>query len=795
MTEERFDELLNEMRGERALPEEVTAACDRVWREISGGGAAVACAELRPELAAYLAGSLTESRRLLVDDHLGRCAACRRSLSELKGETQVIAMPQRRSSSLPKWTRWAIAAGVAIGALYLGRDSIDVALAPSGPRATVVSVSGALYRLPDRALQAGAALNERDVVRTTAGSHAILQLTDGSRVEVNERTELYVEAAWSGETVRLNRGDIFVEAAKQRRGRLRVVTNDSIAAVKGTVFAVSSGAAGSLVSVVEGSVAVTQPGSQRLVTAGKQAASNPALEPVKFRQAIAWSQDVEKYYGLVNELGKVEKEIFGSSGAPRTEARLLRYLPAGAIVYVAIPNLDGAIRQGLYLFEQRAKENATLNEWWSSDEGQELKKTLDRLQSVTPLLGAEVIFVLAKDQRSAKGFTPLVLAEIQPGREDTLRQAVDRVLGDHQGKIPYKIAQNLLMFSNGPAQLGGGASSPFAAEIARRYQRGVSWLAGVDLSVVGSHFGAAGASSLLGVENMRYLFFEQGAGGGRDENEATLAFQGARVGMASWLAAPGSSGSTEYISSEAVAALAASTRDPRQALDELFASIGQTDLSAHVSQFEAETGVKLGADIAASLGTDFSVAIERPSIPIPGWVAALEVVRPEALNVAVKRLVEAMNRHAGSESKLVVAEESVNGRSWSSMKLGLAGTSLYWTYDRGYMILSMDRALAARAISTRDSGLSLVRSSAFQQRFPATNGMHHSGFLWVNTNGILAQLAGLVESPALKNLMTSREPVLVVLDGETERIRASSRTRLTSLLLDLTLAPGAGAKL
>jgi hypothetical protein len=556
---------------------------------------------------------------------------------------------------------------------------------------------------------------------------------------------------------------------------------------------VSSGAAGSLVSVVEGSVAVTQPGSQRLVTAGKQAASNPALEPVKFRQAVAWSQDAEKYYALVNELSSVEKQIFGSASAvPRTEARLLRYLPVGAMVYVAIPNLDGAIRQGLYLFEQRAKENATLNEWWSSDEGQELKKTLDRLQAVTPLLGAEVIFVLAK---GAKGITPIVLAEIQPGRQDALREAMDRVLADHRGQIPYKIAQDLLIFSNGPAPLGGGASSPFAAEIALRYQRGVNWLAGVDLSAVGSHFPASGASSLLGLENMRYLFFEQGAGGGRDENEATLTFQGARVGMASWLAAPGSSGSTEYISSEAVAALAASTRDPRQALDELLASIGQTGFSAHIGEFEAETGVKLDADIVASLGTDFSVAIERPSLPVPGWVAALEVVRPEALNEAVKRMVDAMNRHTGSEGKLAVAEENVNGRVWNSVKTGMAGTSVYWTYDRGYMILSMDRALAARAISTRESGLSLVRSAVFQQRFPATNGMHHSGFLWVNTNGILAELAGLVQSPALKNLMTSREPVLVVLDGETERIRAASRTRLTSLLLDLTLAPGAGAKL
>src|SRR5205085_9611992 len=128
-----------------------------------------------------------------------------------------------------------------------------------------------------------------------------LQLGDGSRVELNQRTELSVHAAWSGQTIRLDRGDVIVQAARQRRGHLRVITRDSVAAVKGTVFAVSSGSAGSLVSVVEGSVAVSQPGAERILTAGRQAATNSSLEQVKVRQAISWSQDVEKYYTLLAE--------------------------------------------------------------------------------------------------------------------------------------------------------------------------------------------------------------------------------------------------------------------------------------------------------------------------------------------------------------------------------------------------------------------------------------------------------------------------------------------------------------
>jgi hypothetical protein len=124
------------------------------------------------------------------------------------------------------------------------------------------------------------------------------------------------------------------------------------------------------------------------------------------------------------------------------------------------------------------------------------------------------------------------------------------------------------------------------------------------------------------------------------------------------------------------------------------------------------------------------------------------------------------------------------------VQAGFSPITVHWTYDRGYLIASMDRGLAARAITLRESGSSLVRSASFQQRLPATAGLHHSGFLWVNTNGILADLAGLVQSPAIKSLMGSREPLLVVLDGETERIRAASRNRLTSLILEAMLLQG-----
>ena len=85
------------------------------------------------------------------------------------------------------------------------------------------------------------------------------------------------------------------------------------------------------------------------------------------------------------------------------------------------------------------------------------------------------------------------------------------------------------------SHLGQGASTPFAAGIADRYQRGAGWLIAVDAAPVIQM--AAGDDAppikLAGMAGVKYLFLEQRAPGGADENEVTLTFQDARTGMAS----------------------------------------------------------------------------------------------------------------------------------------------------------------------------------------------------------------------------------------------------------------------
>jgi hypothetical protein len=797
MSEDRLDQILNEMKNESVPAEEAAAARARVWQKLASADPAL-CTEFRASLHEYAAGGLESSRRLLLEDHLSRCTGCRRAMAELHGMRKAEPMPAVRSRALPVWSRWAIAAGVAGVVLYLGRGPLDTALAPSGPRATVVNVAGSLYKLPQGALTAGATLTDGEVVRTGYGARAVLRLADGSLVEANERTELSVIAAWSGQSIRLERGDIIVRAAKQRRGHLRVVTRDSVASVKGTVFAVSTGLAGSLVSVVEGSVQVAQPGGERLLSPGQLAASSTTLEGVPVRETVAWSQNAEQYYAVLAELAKIGKIVAQTATpAPRTQSKLLPYVPAGTFLYLAAPNFGDAIQQTVSLIEQRAQENATLREWWASADKERIKLLIGKVQSISPLIGGEIVFVLSRTPL-ATAPVPALLAEVQSEKQEALKQSLAQVFSG--AAVSYRVSGGLLVISDSPshlstvlAGLGQGAGSPFAAEIVARYQGGVGLLFAFDVASVST---TSRATAAMGVNKLKYIFFEQRSVQGNEEMQAAVVFDGARTGVASWLASPGPAGSAEYISSDAVLAVSAATRNPREAFEEFAGLLGRVDpnFSQGLAQIESQTGVSLANDVAAALGTDFTFAVERPTIPIPGWVAALEVSQPSLIDSAIRRFAATVNgklAQLGKPAAVALEEQVVNGRTWMTLRpsLGLALT-LTWTYDRGYMIVSTDRGLALQAIATRDSGLFLVRSEKFRAQLPASTGLHQSGFFWLNTQGPLADAAGLLGRGPLKALLESREPIIVVVNGEAERIQAASRTRLMSMLFTTMLAGG-----
>ena len=100
MSEDRLERALQQMKEEDVDARTLEAARARVWGNMTNTGNAT-CAEFRPDLRAYLANELGGGRRILVEDHLGRCAACRARIAasgwERVGERHAIGRQASRT--------------------------------------------------------------------------------------------------------------------------------------------------------------------------------------------------------------------------------------------------------------------------------------------------------------------------------------------------------------------------------------------------------------------------------------------------------------------------------------------------------------------------------------------------------------------------------------------------------------------------------------------------------------------------------------------------------------------------
>jgi hypothetical protein len=419
---------------------------------------------------------------------------------------------------------------------------------------------------------------------------------------------------------------------------------------------------------------------------------------------------------------------------------------------------------------------------------------------VSPLLGEEIVVCVSFVANSEA--VPMLMARVQPSMRPELTTTLQRVFAEAGETASYSISDDLLLVSDSPAHLswaaanlGRGAGSSFAAAIKERYQRGVGWLIGMDASSLITMAAEEDAPpvELAAMVGLKYLFLEQRAPAGAEENEATFTFQGPRTGMASWLADAGSGGAAEYLPADALLAGSVSTREPWQLFAELTAQItkSEPDFATGLATLDEKLGAGFVQNLISALGTEAALAVTGLSTSGPTWMLTIVANNPWVIDSSLLKLVEAFNAELGPDEqgkRIVLQQESAGGRTWNTLKPGGLPLSITWTYDAGYMVAASDRAVAERAIATRIAGSQLVWSPGFLAQLPSSAGLHPSAFAWLNTKGAaFAMLSQLAPSPAVGELIAGRDPILVVFNGSAEQIHAGSRTRISGLIMDLML--------
>jgi uncharacterized protein (TIGR03435 family) len=129
----------------------------------------------------------------------------------------------------------------------------------------------------------------------------VLELRDGSRIEMRSHTELSLDRLDDGIRIRLTSGGIIVNAAEQRTGHLYVQTKDMLVSVVGTVFLVNADEQGSRVAVIQGEVRVQQGTSEKKLLPGEQVITNPKIAPQSMAIELMWSRRAEAHMALLKQ--------------------------------------------------------------------------------------------------------------------------------------------------------------------------------------------------------------------------------------------------------------------------------------------------------------------------------------------------------------------------------------------------------------------------------------------------------------------------------------------------------------
>jgi hypothetical protein len=456
-----LDNATTEMRNEDIDSAVVNEAAERVWARLAVEASGRirtdtpaterigSCADFQSLVPAYLTGSLSEARSLLLVDHTHECIPCRKAMKDARSRYANRMAPARKAAVTHRYSiqpvvlRWGIAAALIIGVGLIALPFIQ-RWAPLGGEleATVQAAEGQVYQIADTRsapITSGERLQKGDRIRTAKDAHAFVRLGDGSVIEMKDRSEFSLSKNSLGTTIHLNRGAIVVEAAKQGKQHLFVDTGDATrVSVTGTVFSVNSGTKGSRVSVIEGEVHMDHAGSERVLRGGEQATTNAAIEKIPVKDEVAWSRKAARYAETLAAFTSLNKEL-GKVAQPgvRNSTHLLDLMPENTIVYAALPNLTATIVESHRIMQERINQNAALREWWEKEEGGHRGPNVDQvigsIREFGDYLGDEIAVSVSMDEKG-EPVAPLVLAELKnsAGFQQFVEQQIAKYAGNAQ---------------------------------------------------------------------------------------------------------------------------------------------------------------------------------------------------------------------------------------------------------------------------------------------------------------------------------------------------------------------------
>jgi hypothetical protein len=304
---------------------------------------------------------------------------------------------------------------------------------------------------------------------------------------------------------------------------------------------------------------------------------------------------------------------------------------------------------------------------------------------------------------------------------------------------------------------------------------------------------------------VQYLILERKDVNGQTQNQAALTFNHTRRGLASLIGAPGPMGSLDFVSPDASLATSIVIRNPNELVGELLSIVEQhdPDVTTKIEEFQRDSGINVMNDIAQSLGSEATFALDGPLLPVPSWKLSVEVYSPDRLQYSIQKLVDYFDKQPGNTTKLHLTSAQSGSRTFYTITADNAqgGTSpfeVHYTFVDSYLIAAPSQNLLVTAIQNRTTGYTLARSQNFRNQLPNNGNPYFSGILYHNVGSLVGPLVDKLKSvngisadqhQAIDALKANSGPGLIYAYGQDDRIVLSANGSLFGFSLDSLALP------
>jgi type II secretory pathway pseudopilin PulG len=537
-----------------------------------------------------------------------------------------------------------------------------------------------------------------------------------------------------------------------------------------------------------------------------------ATPPAPQKAAPSWSEELNKYPGLIPEFSRLVDKLQHDIQfpPPRTDSTLVPLLPPSTMSFAAFPNYGGVANQLLALLHQELQESSVFRDWWQHGQiaasGPKIEEALDKFSQLNQYLGDEIVFSGSTDGNDRN---VLIVAEVRkPGLKNFLQQALAQIAGKSQSHVRILdlqelasaqdtkssdelivlvrpdyvvVSLNLATLRAFNTRLAGTnrefPSTPFGRRVLQEYQGGLTVLAAADLHTILSQLPASfrenASFQQSGFSDVKYVVWDHKRLDGQDVSQSELSFNNPRHSAASWLANSRPLTTLDFVSPKSMVSATIVLSSLSQIFDDAKILSGPSNAGTFVMlpQFEKSLNLSLKDDLLNLLDGEITIEVNSLGQQQPVWKAILGVKDSDHLQQTFSKLL--------ATTKFEAEPFEQDGVTYHTVRVpqGKSTLDIGYAFVDGHLLIGSSRDVVADGVRLHRSAGSLAKSAKFLTALPPGHSLEASALLYEDAAAVgalqLRQFDPTIAHSLSQN-STDAPPVVVGLYGGDKSIREAS---------------------